>query len=95
MLFKKTVRVLIKELKNEAVLNLEQIVISCYVPLVAYSNYFERVSTVMNQTHFQVATFAFNTVSLSTLVLNSRDRYEKKWQPNFTRLKIRLRISNI
>ena len=34
-------------------------------------------------------------ISLSTLVLNSRDRYEKKWQPNFTRLKTRLRISNI
>ena len=34
-------------------------------------------------------------LSLSTLVLNSRDRYEKKWQPNFTRLKTRLRISNI
>ena len=34
-------------------------------------------------------------ISLSTLVLNSRDRYEKKWLPNFTRLKTRLRISNI
>ena len=34
-------------------------------------------------------------ISLSTLVLNSRDRYEKKWQLNFTRLKTRLRISNI
>ena len=34
-------------------------------------------------------------VSLSTLVLNSRDRYEKKWQLNFTPLKTRLRISNI
>ena len=28
------------------------------------SNYFETVSTVMNQTHFQVAMFAFNTVLL-------------------------------
>ena len=37
--------------------------------------------------------FGYHT--LSTLVLNSRDRYEKKWQPNFTRLKTRLRISNI
>ena len=34
-------------------------------------------------------------LSLSTLVLNSRDRYEKKWQLNFTRLKTRLRISKI
>ena len=33
-------------------------------PLVTYSNYFERASTVMNQTHFQVAMFAFNTVLL-------------------------------
>ena len=33
-------------------------------PLVTYSNYFERVSTVTNQTHFQVAMFAFNTVLL-------------------------------
>ena len=64
MLFKKTVRVLIKELKNKAILNLEQSVISCYVTLVAYSNYFETVSTMMNQTHFQVAMFAFNTVLL-------------------------------
>ena len=33
-------------------------------PLVTYSNYFETVSTVTNQTHFQVAIFAFNTVLL-------------------------------
>ena len=33
-------------------------------PLGTYSNYFEKVSTVMNQTHFQVAMFAFNTVLL-------------------------------
>ena len=33
-------------------------------PLVTYSNYFETVSTVTNQTHFQVAMFAFNTVWL-------------------------------
>ena len=33
-------------------------------PLVAYSNYFETVSTVTNQTHFQVAIFPFNTVLL-------------------------------
>ena len=33
-------------------------------PLVTYSNYFETVSTVMNQTHFQVVMFAFNTVLL-------------------------------
>ena len=33
-------------------------------PLVTYSNYFERVSTMTNQTHFQVAMFAFNTVLL-------------------------------
>ena len=32
--------------------------------LVMYSNYFETVSTVMNQTHFQVTMFAFNTVLL-------------------------------
>ena len=30
--------------------------------LVTYSNYFETVSTVTNQTHFQVAMFALNTV---------------------------------
>ena len=29
-----------------------------------YSNYFNTVSTVTNQTHFQVAMFAFNTVLL-------------------------------
>ena len=33
-------------------------------PLVLCSNYFETVCTVMNQTHFQVAMFAFNTVLL-------------------------------
>ena len=33
-------------------------------PLVMDSNYFETVSTVTNQTHFQVAMFAFNTVLL-------------------------------
>ena len=33
-------------------------------PLVTDSNYFKAVSTVMNQTHFQVAMFAFNTVLL-------------------------------
>ena len=33
-------------------------------PLVAYSNYFERVSTVTNQAHFQVAMSVFNTVLL-------------------------------
>ena len=33
-------------------------------PLVTYSNYFETVSTVTNQTHFQVDMFAFNTVLL-------------------------------
>ena len=33
-------------------------------PLVMDSNYFETVSTVMNQTHFQVAMLAFNTVLL-------------------------------
>ena len=33
-------------------------------PLVTYSNYFKTVSTVTNQTHFQVAMFAFNTVLL-------------------------------
>ena len=31
-------------------------------PLVTDSNYFETVSIVTNQTHFQVAMFAFNTV---------------------------------
>ena len=31
-------------------------------PLVTYSNYSETVSTVMNQTYFQVAMLAFNTV---------------------------------
>ena len=35
--------------------------------LVMYSNYFETVSTVTNQTHFQVAMFAFNIVLLSIL----------------------------
>ena len=29
-----------------------------------YSNYFETVSTVTKQTHFQVAMFVFNTVLL-------------------------------
>ena len=33
-------------------------------PLAMYSNYFETVSTVTNQTHFQVAIFAFDTVLL-------------------------------
>ena len=33
-------------------------------PLVMYSNYFETVSAVTNQTHFQVAMLAFNTVLL-------------------------------
>ena len=33
-------------------------------PLVMDSNYFETVSTVTNQTHLQVAMFAFNTVLL-------------------------------
>ena len=33
-------------------------------PLVMDSNYFETVSTVINQTHFKVAMFAFNTVLL-------------------------------
>ena len=33
-------------------------------PLVTYSDYFETVYTVMNQTHFQVAMFAFKTVLL-------------------------------
>ena len=33
-------------------------------PLVTDSNYFKTVSTVTNQTHFQVAMFAFNTVLL-------------------------------
>ena len=33
-------------------------------PLVTDFNYFELVSTVMNQTHFQVAMFTFNTVLL-------------------------------
>ena len=35
--------------------------------LVTYSNYLEAVSTVMNQTHFQVAMFAFNTVIITIL----------------------------
>ena len=43
----------------------------------------------------KIDVFHYIYISLSTLVLNSRDRYEKKWQPNFTRLKTRLRISNI
>ena len=33
-------------------------------PLVMNSNYFKTVYTVMNQTHFQVAMFVFNTVLL-------------------------------
>ena len=33
-------------------------------PLVMDFNYFETVSTVTNQTHFQVAMLAFNTVLL-------------------------------
>ena len=33
-------------------------------PLVTYSNYFERVSPVTNQTHFQVVMFVFNIVLL-------------------------------
>ena len=33
-------------------------------PLVTYSKYFETISIVTNQTHFQVAMFAFNTVLL-------------------------------
>ena len=33
-------------------------------PLVTNSNYFKTVSTVMNQTNFQVAMFTFNTVLL-------------------------------
>ena len=33
-------------------------------PLITYSNYFKTVSTVMNQTHFQVAMLAFNTILL-------------------------------
>ena len=33
-------------------------------PLVTDSNYFKTVSTVTNQTHFQVAMFVFNTVLL-------------------------------
>ena len=33
-------------------------------PLVTNSNYLETVSTVVNQTHFQVAMFAFNTILL-------------------------------
>ena len=31
-------------------------------PLVMYSNHFETVSAVRNQTHFQVAMLAFNAV---------------------------------
>ena len=33
-------------------------------PLVTDFNYFESVSTVMNQSHFQVVMFTFNTVLL-------------------------------
>ena len=33
-------------------------------PLAMYSNYFATVSTVTNQTHFQVAMFAFNIALL-------------------------------
>ena len=33
-------------------------------PLLTHSNYFKTVSNVTNQTHFQVAMFAFNTVLL-------------------------------
>ena len=47
------------------------------------------------QKSYEILSNAAYPLSLSTLVLNSRDRYEKKWQPNFTRLKTRLRISNI
>ena len=41
--------------KNKAVLNLEQCCIRCYVA-------FDTASTVTNQTHFQVAMYASNTV---------------------------------
>ena len=38
--------------------------------LVTYSNYLETVSTVTNQTHFQVAMFAFNTVIITILYIH-------------------------
>ena len=35
-------------------------------PLLTDSNYFKTVSTVMNQSHFQVAMFAFNCMMIIT-----------------------------
>ena len=49
--------------------------------------------TVCNE--IQLLCHCLASLLLSTLVLNSRDQYEKKWQPNFTHLKTRLKIITI
>ena len=61
--------------------------------LALYKFFLKKFCLPENLTFYKLfALRKFGTVSLGTLVPNSRDRHEKQWQPDFTRHKTHPKI---